>query len=201
MTLTINHTANANTNAIAPDLPVLILIDWQVGFRDLDYWGQRNNPAAEENAQSLLSFWRERGGCIIHVRHDSTTPGSPLFPGKDSHAFEAFATPQAGEVVYGKTVNSAFICTTLEADLRAAGHNRLVISGISTDHCVNTTTRMAGNLGFEVQLVADACFCFDRIHPAGQTIAAQMVHDVHLASLSGEFARIVTTDEIIKRSI
>lgn len=198
MTSTINHVPNANT--IAPDLPVLILIDWQVGFRDLDYWGQRNNPAAENNAQSLLSFWRERGGRIIHVRHDSTTPGSSLFPGTDGHAFEAFTTPQAGEAVYGKNVNSAFIGTTLEADLRAVGYSKLVISGISTDHCVNTTTRMAGNLGFEVQLVADACFCFDRIHPDGHTLSAQMVHDIHLASLSGEFARIVSTDDIIKRS-
>ncbi|OKH88210.1 isochorismatase [Thalassospira sp. TSL5-1] len=181
------------------NLPALILIDWQTGFRDLDYWGPRNNPAAEGNAERLLAFWRQRGGIIIHVRHDSTTPASPLFPGKASHAFEAFVTPKKGEVVYGKNVNSAFIGTTLEADLRSAGHNRLVMCGISTDHCVNTTTRMAGNLGFEVQLVSDACFCFDRVHPDGQTIPAQMVHDVHLAGLSGEFAVIVTADQIIEQ--
>ncbi|WP_114088716.1 cysteine hydrolase family protein [Thalassospira profundimaris] len=180
-------------------LPVLMLIDWQTGFRDLDYWGPRNNPVAESNAEKLLSFWRQQGGRIIHVRHDSTTPASPLFPGKDSHAFEAFATPQADEAVYGKNVNSAFIATTLEDDLRAAGHTRLVMSGISTDHCVNTTTRMAGNLGFDVTLVADACFCFDRIHPDGRIIPAQMVHDVHLAALSGEFAKIASTDAVIKQ--
>ncbi|AUG53781.1 cysteine hydrolase family protein [Thalassospira marina] len=191
---------NQNQIDVAPadnSLPALILIDWQKGFRDLAYWGQRNNQDAEGNAQSLLSFWREKGGRVIHVHHDSQNPVSPLFPGKDSHAFEEFAQPLAGETSYGKNVNSAFIGTTLERDLRADGIDKLVICGISTDHCVNTSTRMAGNLGFDVILAGDACFCFDRTHPDGRVMAAQTIHDVHLASLSGEFARVLTTANIL----
>jgi nicotinamidase-related amidase len=185
------------TDILTTELPVLIMIDWQKGFRDLDYWGQRHNPDAEQNAQRLLAHWRAHQGRVIHVRHDSTSPQSRLYPGQSGHDFEAFASPQDGERVYGKNVNSAFIGTTLEADLRADNNARLVLCGISTDHCVNTTTRMAGNLGFDVVLAADACFCFDRYLPDGCKIAAQTVHDVHLASLSGEFARILTTDQIL----
>ncbi|MEQ5776780.1 cysteine hydrolase [Thalassospira sp. NFXS8] len=177
--------------------PTLIMIDWQKGFRDLNYWGQRNNPAAEHNAARLLARWRARQGPIIHVQHFSTSPQSRLYPGQSGHEFEDFAQPKDGEKTYGKNVNSAFIGTALEADLRASGAGKLVICGISTDHCVNTTTRMAGNLGFDVMLAGDACFCFDRYLPDGGKVDAQTVHDVHLASLSGEFATILTTEQIL----
>ncbi|OSQ38567.1 isochorismatase [Thalassospira mesophila] len=184
---------------LTQNLPVLIMIDWQQGFRDLDYWGQRNNPDAENNAARLLAHWRAHGGTVIHVQHGSTSPQSRLYPGQPGHDFEHFARPQNGEAVYGKNVNSGFIGTRLEADLRAADRTRLVICGISTDHCVNTTTRMAGNLGFDAILAADACFCFDRKLPDGRVFDAQLVHDVHLASLSGEFATILTTGQILSQ--
>ncbi|MEQ8392916.1 MAG: cysteine hydrolase family protein [Thalassospira sp.] len=175
----------------------LILIDWQKGFSDLDYWGQRNNPGAEENGAMLLAHWRAKGLPVIHVRHDSTAPQSRLHPDHPGHAFIDFAVPQADEKVYGKFVNSAFIGTTLEADLRARGINQIVLCGISTDHCVNTTTRMGGNLGFDVTIAADACFAFDRKLPDGRVFSADLVHDVALASLNGEFAAVKTVSEII----
>ena len=175
----------------------LIMIDWQQGFADLDYWGQRNNPEAEANGEALLANWRGKGAPVIHVHHDSTTPTSRLYPGHPGHAFIDFATPADDEAVYGKQVNSAFIGTALEADLGARGISKVVLCGISTDHCVNTTTRMAANLGFEVTIVSDACFAFERRLPDGRIFDADLVHDVALASLNGEFAKVCTTDQVI----
>ncbi len=96
-----------------------------------------------------------------------------------------------------KRVNSAFIGTDLEARLRAAGIGTLVICGATTNHCVETTTRMAGNLGFDPWLVRDATWTFDRIGPDGDRHPAADVHAMTLANLHQEFARIVTTSDII----
>lgn len=175
----------------------LILIDWQKGFSDLAYWGNRNNPAAEENSAKLLTHWRENGWPVIHVRHNSTTQGSRLHPNHPGHGFVDFAVPRDGEPVYGKTVNSAFIGTMLEGDLRASGINRIVLCGVSTDHCVNTSARMGGNLGFDVTIVGDACHTFDRSLPDGRVFAAELVHDVALASLNEEFAAVKMTRQVI----
>ncbi|NIZ02810.1 cysteine hydrolase family protein [Thalassospira lucentensis] len=175
----------------------LILIDWQKGFDDLAYWGNRNNPAAEENGAALLAHWRANGWPVIHVCHNSTAPQSRLHPDQPGHAFMEFAMPQGDEPVCGKSVNSAFIGTTLEAELRARGINKIVVCGISTDHCVNTTTRMGANLGFDVTIAADACFTFDRALPDGRAFAADLVHDVALASLNDEFASVKSVAQIV----
>ncbi|WP_336080300.1 cysteine hydrolase family protein [Thalassospira sp. CH_XMU1448-2] len=175
----------------------LILIDWQQGFDDLDYWGNRNNPDAERNGEKLLTHWRKAGQPVFHVKHDSTEPQSRLHPDHQGNAIKQALAPIEGEPVYGKNVNSAFIGTSLEADLRAQGISRLVLCGITTDHCVNTSTRMAGNLGFEVTIASDACATFDRSLPDGRVFPAELVHDVALSSLNGEFAAVKTVEQII----
>lgn len=177
--------------------PCLLLIDWQKGFRDRAYWGPRNNPEAEQNAARLLEHWRAKGWPVIHVRHDSTEAESVLRPGQAGNEIEDFVAPLPGEPVYGKSVNSAFIGTTLEPDLRDRQINELVFSGVSSDHCVNTTLRMAANLGFKATIVGDACYAFERRGPDGRNLNAQLIHDAHLASLLGEFARVSNTTQII----
>ena len=175
----------------------LILIDWQQGFDDLNYWGNRNNPEAETNGERLLAHWRTQGWPVYHAKHNSTEPQSRLHPDHPGNAFKLGFEPSDGEPVYGKNVNSALIGTELEADLRAQGISKLVLCGITTDHCVNTTTRMAANLGFEATIAADACATFDRGLPDGRTFPAELVHDVALSSLNDEFAAVKTVDEII----
>jgi nicotinamidase-related amidase len=127
----------------------------------------------------------------------STDPRSPLRPGQPGNAFKRETAPIAGELVVEKRVNSAFIGTSLEADLRRAGCGGLVIVGLTTNHCVSTTARMAGNLGFATWVVSDATAAFDREGPDGVLHAAERIHQMALSDLHGEFATIVDTASVI----
>jgi len=177
----------------------LILIDIQKGF-DSPYWGARNNPNAEENAARLLAHWRTQDGPRFHIRHLSTTANSPLLAGQSGADFKSEVQPIAGEPVIEKSVNSAFIGTDLEARLHAGGLTDLVICGLTTPHCVSTTSRMAANLGFNVTLAHDACAAFtsnaDMSWQGGPPLTAQQIHDTAIAHLHGEFVTAKTTDTI-----
>jgi nicotinamidase-related amidase len=179
-----------------PHNAALILIDVQQAFEDPS-WGQRNNPQAEENIAALLEAWRGTGRPLFHIQHRSPRPASLFHPDANGFKVKPQAAPLAGEPVLFKSVNSAFIGTDLEQRLRDAGIATLVIAGITTDHCVSTTTRMAGNLGFEAFIVSDATATFERIGPDGRHYTAQQMHDTALASLHREFATVVATGEVI----
>jgi nicotinamidase-related amidase len=174
--------------------PVLVLVDYQKAFDNRDVWGPRNNPAAEANAAAVLGAFRARNLPVIHIRHDSKSPGSSLGPGRPGNAFKDFALPRDGEPILSKSVNAAFIGTDLEARLCALEANPVVIMGITTDHCVSTTARVAKNLGFKTVLVGDACHTFDR-----KGFDANTVHGVELAILDGEFAEVVKAVDLIGR--
>jgi nicotinamidase-related amidase len=173
--------------------PVLMLVDYQKAFDNLA-WGARNNPDAEANAAAVLAAFRSKNLPVIHIRHDSRSPGSSLGPGQPGNAFKAFAAPRDGEPIVPKSVNAAFIGTDLEERLRQLEADPVVIMGITTDHCVSTTTRMAKNLGFKPVLVGDACHTFGR-----KGFDADTVHRVELAILDREFADVVTAAELIGR--
>ncbi len=170
----------------------LLVIDMQVGFDD-PAWGPRNNPGAEANVAALIAAWRAADNPVIHVHHDSPDPVGRLRRGTPGHAVKPEAWPHEGERSYRKTVNSAFIGTRLESDLRALGIETLVLVGLTTNHCVSTTARMAGNLGFETMVVADATATFDRANLDGTMRRAEDVHQAALSDLRDEFAQIVTT--------
>jgi nicotinamidase-related amidase len=133
---------------------------------------------------------------IFHIQHCSSTATSPLHPTHPGNRFKEIVAPEHGEPVIQKSVNSAFIGTDLQARLNAANINTLVIAGLTTDHCVSTTTRMAGNLGFQTFLVADATATFCKKGVDGKIYAAELIHDTALASLNDEFAIVVSTDFI-----
>ena len=182
-----------------PDNPALILIDIQKGFDDIDYWGgQRNNPEAELNAGKLLAFWRLKSWAVFHVKHCSSNPNSKLAEGQPGNDFKDVVAPIAGEVIVRKNVNSAFIGTDLKQQLDLAKFTKLVIAGLTTDHCVSTTVRMAGNFGFDTYLVEDATATFCKKGTDGQLFSAEIIHDTALASLNGEFATVIKTDQLIK---
>lgn len=183
------------------DKPALILIDIQKGFDDIQYWGgQRNNLTAEENAGEILKLWRQNNLPIFHVKHCSSNPNSLLNENNPGNEFKDLVKPFEGEVVIKKHVNSAFIGTDLKTQLDNANIKTLVIVGLTTDHCVSTTTRMAGNFGYETFVVSDATATFNKVGFDGQTYSAELIHETALASLNGEFATVITTD-FLKKNI
>lgn len=174
----------------------LLVIDVQRGFDD-PAWGPRNTPALEANVARLIAAWRWVGAPVVHVHHDSPHPDGRFRPDAPGHAPKPEAEPAPGEAVYHKRVNSAFIGTGLEADLRRLGIDTLVIVGLTTNHCVSTTARMAGNLDFRTLVVADATAAFDRQGMDGRRWPAEAVHDAALSDLRGEFAQIVDTAAVL----
>jgi nicotinamidase-related amidase len=174
----------------------LIIIDVQKGFDD-PRWGRRNNPEAEANIAKLLDAWRRSNRPVFHVQHSSRLRDSPLSPSAAGHAIKESVAPRRGEPVIKKSVHSAFIGTGLEKRLRRRGIRTVVVTGLTTDHCVATTARMAGNLGFDTYVVSDATATFDREGVDGKRYSAEEVHAVNLASLNQEFAKIVTTNALL----
>jgi nicotinamidase-related amidase len=166
-----------------PSLTALIVVDVQRAFDEWEAAGKRrNNPEAVARIADLLSAFRDRGAPIFHIRHQGTRPNSSFLPEASGYPVKDEAREIEGEPVIVKRVNSAFIGTDLEARLRAAGIQTLVICGATTNHCVETTTRMAGNLGFDACLVRDATWTFDRVGPVGDAHAAEDIHAMTLQS-------------------
>ncbi len=174
----------------------LIVIDMQQGFDD-PYWGERNNLLCEANVAALIAAFRQAHLPVVHVQHMSDEARSPLRPGQSGNDFKAEALPLPGEKVFQKSVNSAFIGTDLESYLRAANITSLILCGLTTDHCVSTTTRMAANLGFKVILVSDATATFSRTGIDGRLWSANDIHHSALASLNQEFAQVITLEQAI----
>lgn len=181
-----------------PQNAALVIIDVQKGF-DAPQWGRRNNPQAEDNIARLLAAWRRTNRPVIHVRHMSRNPASPLRPGQAGNEIKDLVKPLPEEPVIEKCVNSSFIGTDLEERLRRGGIGTMVLAGINTNHCVSTTTRMAGNLGFEAYVVADGTATFDMTGYDGKLHPAEEMHAVGLTELHGEFATVLDTEALLKR--
>jgi nicotinamidase-related amidase len=178
----------------------LVIIDLQKAFDDPRY-GQRNNPEAEANTGRLLAGWRRTGRPVIHVQHLSREPDSPYRPGQPGCDFKDEARPQAGELVVQKSTNSAFVDTGLGPYLEDQGIHTLVMTGGATNNCVEATARMAGNLGYETYVVADATATADRTDLAGRVWRAEEIQALTLANLQGEYATVSSTEEILARLV
>lgn len=172
----------------------LLVIDVQRGFDD-PYWGRRNNPGAEQNIAALLATWRHRGQPIVLVRHDSTTPGSPLAPGTPGNAFKPELDGATPDLMFAKEVNSAFHGEVdLHGWLRRRGIDDVALAGIQTNMCVETTARVGGNLGYRVRVALDATFTFDLTGPDGTALDADTLALATATNLhGGGFAEVVPT--------
>ena len=179
-------------------LQALLVIDVQRAFDD-PYWGRRDRPECEANIGRLLAAFRRAGRPIVYVRHDSVTPGSPLRPDQPGNAFKPEVSGEP-DLLVTKQVNSAFYgAPDLDAWLRERGISSFALCGITTNHCVETTARMGGNLGYDVHFVLDATHTFDRKGIDGAIIPAEVIAQVTAANLHGEFATVTTTEQILRR--
>lgn len=182
----------------------LVVVDVQQGFEEEEYWGPRNNPAADRNIAGLIDAWQSSGRPVVFVRHDSPKPDSPLRVGYPGNDFKSYVEERRGkgtgpELFLTKSVNSAFYGTPdLGAWLRAGGVRQIVVAGIQTNMCAETTARMAGNLGYEVFFAFDATYTFDGVGPWGWTLGAEELARATAVSLhGGGFAEVVRSAELI----
>jgi nicotinamidase-related amidase len=175
----------------------LLIIDMQKGMRD-PAAGRRNNLQAEEFISILLGAWRNVGAPIVHIRHISRTAGSLFWPGQAGVEFQEDLKPLETEHVVEKNVPCAFTNSGLERWLRVRGITALVIVGVSTNNSVEATARTAGNLGFRTKVVSDATFAFDKADYEGVRRTAAEVHAISLANLDGEYAQILSTEQVLR---
>jgi len=168
-------------------------------LRDAD-GSPRSAPEAEENIAKVLAAFRAADLKICHIHHHSRVEGSPFTAGLSGAEVQDFAAPRAGEAVYIKHENSAFIGTSLEANLRQQDVRHLIMCGATANHCVETTTRMAGNLGFDAYFLADGVWAYGETGPDGKSHTAEEVHSMTLANLHGEFATVVATGDILAQA-
>lgn len=181
----------------------LIIIDVQLGFDDEAFWGVPANPDADAHIGTLVEAWTtQRRGPIVLVRHDSAKPSSPLHPSQPGNRLKPFLDDVAPELFITKSVNSAFLgAPNLDEWLRAQEVGRIVVCGIQTNMCVETTARMGGNLGYRVIVPIDATSTFGLAAdlPSGRAelSGAELMTATALNLQAGGFAQVTTTAALL----
>ena len=177
--------------------PALVLIDIQNDYFAGGRMTLEGADAAAENAARLLERFRQRGWPLFHVQHLSTRPNATFFiAGTDGVEFHPTVAPRAGEAVVQKNFPNAFRATKLDTELRSRGVTELVIAGMMTHMCIDTSVRAAFDLGFKIDLAFDACAT--RNLRFGETeLAAAQVHGSFIAALNGTFATARGTAQIL----
>jgi nicotinamidase-related amidase len=168
----------------------LLVIDIQDSFKiNPARWASRNNPRFEENVTNLIAKFREAGEPIVFVLHNDGDPG--FRPGDPEVRLMSFLDKRDSDPLITKNTRNAFTSTDLQQRLDAAGVRRVVICGISTEQCCETTTRVAADLGYDVDFVTEATATF----PIGDLSTDAIVERTE-AVLRGRFARIVTVEDV-----
>jgi nicotinamidase-related amidase len=164
-----------------PDLTrfALVVVDAQKGFDD-PWWGPRNNPDCDVNIAALVGRWAEQARPLVYVRHDSQNPESPLFAGSAGNRLKEYLSAEPDLLV------------------QQTGAEGIVVCGITTNHCCETTARVGGNLGHHVLFAVDATHTFDRTGPDGDTVSADELARVTATNLHGEFADVVRTEDLLR---
>jgi len=174
----------------------LVIIDMQKAMDDPRY-GTRGQLDAEANIAALLQHWRELGNPVVHIRDNSLDPESPYAPGKPTHAFKPEVAPLQHEPVVDKNYSNGFVGTDLMQVLEEFGSADLVMCGVHVHKCVESTARMAGNLGFMVFMPEDCVIATDVSDRNGKKWSADEVHALTLAVLDGEFVKVVNSQDLM----
>lgn len=177
--------------------PALIVVDIQRGFDD-PVWGPRNNPACEDNAGRLVAGFEAAGAPVVLVRHDSVDEASPLHPDSPGNRFKPVLDGVDPALLVSKHVHSAFHGDhDLHEWLAGRGISRIVVCGIQTNRCCETTTRVGGDLGYDVRFAIDATHTFGEESPDGTRLDADLIARVTATNLHGHFAQVVRTDDVL----
>ncbi len=175
----------------------LLIIDIQNDYFPGGRMALEGAGPASENAAALLAAFRRLQLPVIHVQHVATQPGATFFlPETEGADIHASVRPCEGEAVIQKHYPSAFRQTGLLAYLGQQGIGKLVVAGMMTHMCIDTTTRAGCDLGFPIELAHDAC-ATKALAFGGIEVPAMQVQAAYLAALNGVFATVRGTQEII----
>ena len=175
---------------------LLLLIDIQ-----RDYFPGGRHPlvgpdAAADAAARLLAAFRTADEHVVHVQHVWDAPDAAFFaPGTPGVEIDPRVAPAADEALVVKENPNAFLGTDLEALLRTADPDELVVAGMMSSMCVDATVRAASDLGFRVTVAHDACAAPD-LEFAGTTVPGAQVHAAFMAAL-GSYARVTDADTLV----
>ena len=175
----------------------LIIVDVQKAFDDKKMGRKKQFKRREKykwNTKIMEKEW-----LVIHVQHTSDNPSSVFHPNNDGFNIKEMVSPVEDEIRIIKKVNSSFIGTDLEKILKMNEISTVVITGLTTPHCVSTTTRMSGNLGFDTYLISDATATFGLKDQNNKYIDSKTIHNISLATLHDEFATILSTEQLINK--
>jgi len=179
----------------------LLLIDIQESFRHRPYWSERDLPAYLQAQNALIAACQQAGVPIVRIFHvDAPSEASNPFALESGHVrpLQGLADVQPA-ATFTKGRHSALVGTGLDVWLTEHGIRRLIVSGIRTEQCCETTTRHASDLGYEVDYVTDATLTFDMQHEDGSPLPAAAIKARTAAVLKGRFARICTVGDAVDR--
>jgi len=174
----------------------LLLVDIQNDYFPGGAMALVGSPEAGLQAGRLLAAFRAQGLPVVHIQHVALRPGATFFlpdtPGAELHPAVA---PLPGEPVFQKHFPNSFRKTPLLDHLRGLGVTELMVAGMMTHMCIDTTVRAAFDLGFTCHLAGDACATRDLARD-GATVPAAQVQAAFLAAIDGTFAQVMTVDEL-----
>jgi len=174
----------------------LLIIDIQNDYFPGGAMELVGSPAAGAKAGMLLQAFRQKQLPVVHIQHVSTRPGATFFlPNTRGVEIHESVARQAGETVLQKNFPNSFRGTPLLEHLRKLQITQLVVAGMMTQMCVDSTTRAAADLGFQCLLAHDAC-ATKSLSFGGATVPAENVQAAFLAALNGLFAKVQSTEEI-----
>src|SRR3954470_8574 len=176
----------------------LLVIDVQESFRQRPDWAEISTPDIADRVAGLVDHARARGDHVVWVLHAEPGTGTVFDPARGFVARPPGLAPRDGEPVLTKTSHNAFTTTDLGQWLTAHGVDEVVVTGIRTEQCCETTARLASDLGYRVRFVLDATVTMplERWDGAG-TLSVEEVLLRTASALQGRFADVVTREDVL----
>ncbi|CRK60022.1 isochorismatase hydrolase [Alloactinosynnema sp. L-07] len=175
----------------------LIVIDVQESFRTRAEWADNSNPGLIGQVNRLVDLTRAENGLVVWVLHSEPGSGGPFDPASGHVRLIDGLSPAEGEPVLTKTAHNAFTTTNLQQTLTVRGVQEVLISGIRTEQCCETTARVGSDLGFGVTFVTDATATTPLRHwRTGAVMSTNDIIERTESVLAGRFASIATVDEL-----
>ena len=174
-------------------MKALLIIDVQNDYFEGGKSELYNSKVALQNIEKVLMIFRQRNLPVIHVQHINTREGATFFlPNTDGVLIHKNITPLESEYIVTKHAPNSFFETNLLDIMKENNINDLVICGMMSHMCIDTTTRACKDFGIKVTLLNDACATKD-LSFNGEIIPAETVHNTFMASLNGMFANVIKT--------